>query len=383
MVNFFKKLQEKEKGMMNSYNSFAATTNSFNDYINNTIDTINKEVLNVRSRIKEELGYFSGSLNDWIKNYETFDERKKEEAWKKLESIVAMLKTYSLNNDFSKYLKNRKFLIQDFSKNNIIENEKYFDFFIGSQELIENNNIVINYSDGGIDDGTKNIDPSKGIKEVTLEGINKESYTYLHRAKICNEMYLRYLRLKAGTEQTESSIKKIEQKIENVLQTTKDKLVNLKSTSSDSVFRLNSNWFDKAANLTDSAKQKVSNYFETIFDEMKDKETFFSNSDFEENRPVDNLRDKASEYTGNNTNVLIETIKIKFEDLNIEKLSRFDVLKLYEISYNGKSVKIPGIVFSLKSLNEEEFVRIIEMYFGTQEGLKTEMVEEEEINENN
>lgn len=380
MVNFFKKLQEKEKGMMSGYNSFATTTNYFRDYIVKTIDIINKEILANKNTIKNEISIFANNLSEWVKTYEEFDERKKEEAWKKLETSVLGLKNYMLDYEFDKYLKNRKFLIQDFTEKNIFENERYFDFYLGSQELLENNNIIINYNDGGIDDGTKNIDPSKGIKEVTLEGV--KNYTYLHRAKICNEMYLRYLRLKDGTEQTETSIKKIEQKIENVLETAKDKLSNLKSTSSDSVFRLNSNWFDKAANLTDSAKQKVSNYFETIFDEIKDKESFFVNSDFEENKPIDDLRDRASEYIGNNTNVLIETIKVRFEDLNIEKLSRFNVLKLYEISYNGKSVKIPGIVFSLKSLDEEKFVRLIERYFGVQSGLKTDVVEED-ANENN
>lgn len=380
MVNFFKKLQEKEKGMMSGYNSFATTTNYFRDYIVKTIDIINKEILANKNTIKNEISIFANNLSEWVKTYEEFDERKKEEAWKKLETSVLGLKSYMLDYEFDKYLKNRKFLIQDFTEKNIFENERYFDFYLGSQELLENNNIIINYNDGGIDDGTKNIDPSKGIKEVTLEGV--KNYTYLHRAKICNEMYLRYLRLKDGTEQTETSIKKIEQKIENVLETAKDKLSNLKSTSSDSVFRLNSNWFDKAANLTDSAKQKVSNYFETIFDEIKDKESFFVNSDFEENKPIDDLRDRASEYIGNNTNVLIETIKVRFEDLNIEKLSRFNVLKLYEISYNGKSVKIPGIVFSLKSLDEEKFVRLIERYFGVQSGLKTDVVEED-ANENN
>lgn len=380
MVNFFKKLQEKEKGMMSGYNSFATTTNYFRDYIVKTIDIINKEILANKNTIKNEISIFANNLSEWVKTYEEFDERKKEEAWKKLETSVLGLKSYMLDYEFDKYLKNRKFLIQDFTEKNIFESERYFDFYLGSQELLENNNIIINYNDGGIDDGTKNIDPSKGIKEVTLEGV--KNYTYLHRAKICNEMYLRYLRLKDGTEQTETSIKKIEQKIENVLETAKDKLSNLKSTSSDSVFRLNSNWFDKAANLTDSAKQKVSNYFETIFDEIKDKESFFVNSDFEENKPIDDLRDRASEYIGNNTNVLIETIKVRFEDLNIEKLSRFNVLKLYEISYNGKSVKIPGIVFSLKSLEEEKFVRLIERYFGVQSGLKTDVVEED-ANENN
>lgn len=380
MVNFFKKLQEKEKGMMSGYNSFATTTNYFRDYIVKTIDIINKEILANKNTIKNEISIFANNLSEWVKTYEEFDERKKEEAWKKLETSVLGLKSYMLDYEFDKYLKNRKFLIQDFTEKNIFESERYFDFYLGSQELLENNNIIINYNDGGIDDGTKNIDPSKGIKEVTLEGV--KNYTYLHRAKICNEMYLRYLRLKDGTEQTETSIKKIEQKIENVLETAKDKLSNLKSTSSDSVFRLNSNWFDKAANLTDSAKQKVSNYFETIFDEIKDKESFFVNSDFEENKPIDDLRDRASEYIGNNTNVLIETIKVRFEDLNIEKLSRFNVLKLYEISYNGKSVKIPGIVFSLKSLDEEKFVRLIERYFGVQSGLKTDVVEED-ANENN
>ena len=380
MVNFFKKLQEKEKGMMSGYNSFATTTNYFRDYIVKTIDIINKEILANKNTIKNEISIFANNLSEWVKTYEEFDERKKEEAWKKLETSVLGLKSYMLDYEFDKYLKNRKFLIQDFTEKNIFESERYFDFYLGSQELLENNNIIINYNDGGIDDGTKNIDPSKGIKEVTLEGV--KNYTYLHRAKICNEMYLRYLRLKDGTEQTETSIKKIEQKIENVLETAKDKLSNLKSTSSDSVFRLNSNWFDKAANLTDSAKQKVSNYFETIFDEIKDKESFFVNSDFEENKPIDDLRDRASEYIGNNTNILIETIKVRFEDLNIEKLSRFNVLKLYEISYNGKSVKIPGIVFSLKSLDEEKFVRLIERYFGVQSGLKTDIVEEE-TNENN
>ena len=380
MVNFFKKLQEKEKGMMSGYNSFATTTNYFRDYIVKTIDIINKEILANKNTIKNEISIFANNLSEWVKTYEEFDERKKEEAWKKLETSVLGLKSYMLDYEFDKYLKNRKFLIQDFTEKNIFESERYFDFYLGSQELLENNNIIINYNDGGIDDGTKNIDPSKGIKEVTLEGV--KNYTYLHRAKICNEMYLRYLRLKDGTEQTETSIKKIEQKIENVLETAKDKLSNLKSTSSDSVFRLNSNWFDKATNLTDSAKQKVSNYFETIFDEIKDKENFFVNSDFEENKPIDDLRDRASEYIGNNTNVLIETIKVRFEDLNIEKLSRFNVLKLYEISYNGKSVKIPGIVFSLKSLDEEKFVRLIERYFGVQSGLKTDVVEED-ANENN
>ena len=380
MVNFFKKLQEKEKGMMSGYNSFATTTNYFRDYIVKTVDIINKEILANKNTIKNEISIFANNLSEWVKTYEEFDERKKEEAWKKLETSVLGLKSYMLDYEFDKYLKNRKFLIQDFTEKNIFENERYFDFYLGSQELLENNNIIINYNDGGIDDGTKNIDPSKGIKEVTLEGV--KNYTYLHRAKICNEMYLRYLRLKDGTEQTETSIKKIEQKIENVLETAKDKLSNLKSTSSDSVFRLNSNWFDKAANLTDSAKQKVSNYFETIFDEIKDKESFFVNSDFEENKPIDDLRDRASEYIGNNTNVLIETIKVRFEDLNIEKLSRFNVLKLYEISYNGKSVKIPGIVFSLKSLDEEKFVRLIERYFGVQSGLKTDVVDED-ANENN
>lgn len=380
MVNFFKKLQEKEKGMMSGYNSFATTTNYFRDYIVKTVDIINKEILANKNTIKNEISIFANNLSEWVKTYEEFDERKKEEAWKKLETSVLGLKSYMLDYEFDKYLKNRKFLIQDFTEKNIFESERYFDFYLGSQELLENNNIIINYNDGGIDDGTKNIDPSKGIKEVTLEGV--KNYTYLHRAKICNEMYLRYLRLKDGTEQTETSIKKIEQKIENVLETAKDKLSNLKSTSSDSVFRLNSNWFDKAANLTDSAKQKVSNYFETIFDEIKDKESFFVNSDFEENKPIDDLRDRASEYIGNNTNVLIETIKVRFEDLNIEKLSRFNVLKLYEISYNGKSVKIPGIVFSLKSLDEEKFVRLIERYFGVQSGLKTDVVEED-ANENN
>ena len=380
MVNFFKKLQEKEKGMMSGYNSFATTTNYFRDYIVKTIDIINKEILANKNTIKNEISIFANNLSEWVKTYEEFDERKKEEAWKKLETSVLGLKSYMLDYEFDKYLKNRKFLIQDFTEKNIFESERYFDFYLGSQELLENNNIIINYNDGGIDDGTKNIDPSKGIKEVTLEGV--KNYTYLHRAKICNEMYLRYLRLKDGTEQTETSIKKIEQKIENVLETAKDKLSNLKSTSSDSVFRLNSNWFDKAANLTDSAKQKVSNYFETIFDEIKDKESFFVNSDFEENKPIDDLRDRASEYIGNNTNILIETIKVRFEDLNIEKLSRFNVLKLYEISYNGKSVKIPGIVFSLKSLDEEKFVRLIERYFGVQSGLKTDVVEED-ANENN
>ncbi len=380
MVNFFKKLQEKEKGMMSGYNSFATTTNYFRDYIVKTIDIINKEILANKNTIKNEISIFANNLSEWVKTYEEFDERKKEEAWKKLETSVLGLKSYMLDYEFDKYLKNRKFLIQDFTEKNIFESERYFDFYLGSQELLENNNIIINYNDGGIDDGTKNIDPSKGIKEVTLEGV--KNYTYLHRAKICNEMYLRYLRLKDGTEQTETSIKKIEQKIENVLETAKDKLSNLKSTSSDSVFRLNSNWFDKATNLTDSAKQKVSNYFETIFDEIKDKENFFVNSDFEENKPIDDLRDRASEYIGNNTNILIETIKVRFEDLNIEKLSRFNVLKLYEISYNGKSVKIPGIVFSLKSLDEEKFVRLIERYFGVQSGLKTDVVEED-ANENN
>lgn len=380
MVNFFKKLQEKEKGMMSGYNSFATTTNYFRDYIVKTIDIINKEILANKNTIKNEISIFANNLSEWVKTYEEFDERKKEEAWKKLETSVLGLKSYMLDYEFDKYLKNRKFLIQDFTEKNIFESERYFDFYLGSQELLENNNIIINYNDGGIDDGTKNIDPSKGIKEVTLEGV--KNYTYLHRAKICNEMYLRYLRLKDGTEQTETSIKKIEQKIENVLETAKDKLSNLKSTSSDSVFRLNNNWFDKAANLTDSAKQKVSNYFETIFDEIKDKENFFVNSDFEENKPIDDLRDRASEYIGNNTNVLIETIKVRFEDLNIEKLSRFNVLKLYEISYNGKSVKIPGIVFSLKSLDEEKFVSLVERYFGVQSGLKTDIVEEE-TNENN
>lgn len=380
MVNFFKKLQEKEKAMMTGYNSFATTTNCFRDYIVNTIDTINKEVLANKNKIKEELGYFSGNLSNWMEMYKEYDEGKKEDAWKGLEEIIIKLKVYSINNEFDKYLKNRGFLFQDFTEKNIIEDEKYFDFYLGSQELLENNNIIINYNDGGIDDGTKNIDPSKGIKEVTLEGV--KNYTYLHRAKICNEMYLRYLRLKDGTEQTESSIKKIEQKIENVLETAKDKLSNLKSTSSDSVFRLNNNWFDKAANLTDNAKQKVSNYFETIFDEMKDKESFFGNSEFEENRPINDLREKASDYVGNDTNALIESIKVYFEDLNIEKLSRFNTLKLYEITYNGKNVKIPGIVFSLKNLDEEKFVSLVERYFGVQSGLKTDIVEEE-TNENN